>query len=217
MQAVFAHAHRGGCRMAADLHRLHGGDHAVVTKSGQILCRDDFGLFDPPASIPGIGQRQFLDREQHFFIGAVAGGANRGLKIVERGAAHPVAQLRGAHLRNPPVCGGIGIGRFQRGTARAQRSVKIEHHAIEPQPVIIQPRRGARAADQFHHVRRIGIGHNPQPQIAQITSPAIGHPVDQLGPHIGNRCHPIGEQFLLRQSKGDGSVFGAGRGHFLRD
>ncbi len=78
---------------------------------------DHLRVFDPPAPISGIVGGHFVDRIEDFGIGRVTDGVDRDLEIVERGAAHQVAQLRAVEQRQPAITGIVGVILFQQRPA----------------------------------------------------------------------------------------------------
>ena len=64
--------------------------------------------------------------------------------------------------------------------------------------VVVKPGRWRRPGDSDHIVNPGGIGNDPDFQPPLVPCPAIALPILQFGPHIGDRCHAIGQQHVLR-------------------
>ena len=189
----------------------------MPTRQGNIRRIDDLRVLNPPAPVALVAIRKFSHRRQHIAIGSVTNGVHRRLEIVERGAAHQVAQLRRGEERQPLGSGLIGVWRLEARPARSQCPVEVDLDPAHPQPVIIQPPGRFRPGDQLQRFKAVGIGHDPDLQAPGIARAAVSAPVGHAGAHVGHGSNAVTQQHLLRFGKGDIAVFGTGRGYGFTD
>ncbi len=192
--------------------RLHRDGDAALAKAGEIGGVGHFRALDPPAPLALIGQRHFLDGGERGGGGLVAVGHKGHLEAVDRRAADRVLELDVAEAQLDLRALGrrIGVGRLERGGAGFQRAIQHDLHAVQPQPVVVEPRRRPGSADQRHRLGARRIGHDPQRQRAEIAGPAIGLPVLDRRAHIGDGGDAAFEHDLLRLDQRHVAVLGPG-------
>jgi len=124
-----------------------------------------------------------------------------GLEPVHRRAAHLVLELRRCQHRQAAFTGHVGIRLFQQCAARAQRAVDIELYPGQPEMVVIKPGRWRRSGNGDHVVYTASIRNDPDFELALVPCPAKALPVLHGGAHIGDRCDPVGQQYVLCLAK----------------
>ena len=191
--------------------RLHRQGDAVGADAGHVCRIDDLRALDAPAPVARVGSLELLDGVEHRCDGAVARGAYGDLEVVDRAAAHQVLELGLGQAGAPGARRIVGIGRLQRGGAVRERTVEREEQAVQPQPVPVEPWRGAGAADQRHGFRSRRVGDDPQVEPAQVAGAAIGLPILDRRAHVGNGGDALGQQQLLGLGERRIAVFGARR------
>ncbi len=189
----------------------------MLTEQGDIGGIGHLRVFDAPAPVAREIGGQLVDRGQGISIGGIADGMDRHLETVHRRAAHQVPQLRAIQHFEPAMARLVGIGLLEQRPARAERAIEPELDPVQPQPVVIQPLRRPRPADQQHGRHAIGIGHDAQVQPPGVASAAEGHPVLDRGAHVGHRRHAMAEEFDLRLVQGKVGIGGARRRHVAGD
>ena len=84
----------------------------MIAKARKIGWIDNLCMLNPPAPVAFVAFGEFRDSHQNIGVGSIANCVNRSLKVVERCAAHPVAQLGGRGDRDAAGCGLIMIWLF---------------------------------------------------------------------------------------------------------
>ena len=158
-------------------------------------------MLDAPAAVALVILGQLLDRRERLRICAIADGMRGDLEIVHRGAAHHVEQLGVVDERQAALARHVRIIGLEQRPARAERAIEIELHAVEPQPVVIQPGGRAGAADRDHRLDPGGIGHDANAQPAFVPGAAIGLPIVDRRAHIGDAGNAECEQMVLRRDQ----------------